>query len=77
MRSNLCDYSVVHILVSGILTSDGKGDYDAAKLLHEKNKGVILINYVPFSECISNTNNTQIDNARDIYVVMPMYNISE
>ena len=28
---------------------------------------------MPFTDCISNINNTQIDNAKDIDVVMPMY----
>ena len=64
IKLNLKRYQVKFI--SGIITSDVKGDYDIGKLLYERNKGVILINYVPFSECISNTNNTQIDNARDI-----------
>ena len=32
---------------------------------------------MPFTECISNVNNTQIDNAKDIDVVMPMYNLIE
>ena len=29
-------------------------------------------NYVPFTNCISEINNTQIDNAKDIDIVMPM-----
>ena len=32
---------------------------------------------MPFTECISKVNNTQIDNAKDIDVVMPMYNLIE
>ena len=32
---------------------------------------------MPFTECISNVNNTQIDNAKDIDVVMTMYNLIE
>ena len=34
-------------------------------------------NCASFTDCISETNNTQIDNAKDIYVVMPMYNLIE
>ena len=30
-----------------------------------------------FNECISEINNTQADNAKDIDVVMPMYNLIE
>ena len=32
-------------------------------------------NCVPFTNCISEINNTQVDNAKDLYVVMPMYNL--
>ena len=31
----------------------------------------------PFTGCICEINNTQIDNAKDIDVVMPMYNLTE
>ena len=31
----------------------------------------------PFTNCISEVNNTQIDNAKDIDVVIPMYNLIE
>ena len=31
----------------------------------------------PFTDCICEINNTQIDNAKDIDVVMPMYNLTE
>ena len=32
---------------------------------------------MPFAECISNISSTQIDNAEDINVVMPIYNLIE
>ena len=32
---------------------------------------------MPFTEFMSNTNNTQIDSAKDIDVVMSMYNLIE
>ena len=31
----------------------------------------------PFTNCISEINNTQVDNAKDIDIVMPMYNLTE
>ena len=31
IRSNLCDYSDAHVLVSGTITITGDGDHDAAK----------------------------------------------
>ena len=32
---------------------------------------------IPFTNCISEINNTQVDNAKDIDIVMPMYNLIE
>ena len=40
-------------------------------------KGVIFKNVAPFTKCISSINNSQIDNAEDIDVVMPMYNLKK
>ena len=75
--SNLCDYSDAYILVSGTITITREGADDDAKRLDERYKGVIFKNYAPFIEYISNVNNTQIDSAKDIDVVMPMYNLIE
>ena len=76
-RSSLCDYSDAYILVSGTITITGAGADDAAKRLDERNKGVIFKNCAPFTDCISEINNTQIDNAKYIDVVSPMYNLIE
>ena len=40
-------------------------------------KKVMFKNYAPFTNCISKINNTQVDNAKDIDIVMPMYNLIE
>ena len=40
-------------------------------------KKVIFKNCAPFTNCISEINNTQIDNAKDVDIVMPMYNLIE
>ena len=77
LRSNLCDYADAYILVKGTITITGAGDDDAAKRLDERNKGVIFKNCAPFTKCISRINNTDIDNAQDIDIVMPMYNLIE
>ena len=55
----------------------GTGDDDAAKRLDEINKDVIFKNCAPFTKCISRINNTDIDNAQDIDIVMPMHNLIE
>ena len=53
------------------------GADDTAKRADERNKGVIFKICVPFADCISERNNTWIDHAKDIDVVMPMYNLIE
>ena len=46
------------------------------KLTKEK-KGVILKNCAPFTNCISNKNNTQIVNAEHVDLLMPICNLIE
>ena len=41
------------------------------------NKKVISKNCAPFTDCQSKINNVDIDNAKDIDIVMPMYNLIE
>ena len=77
LRSSLCDYSDVYVLVSGAITITGAGDNDAARRLNGRNKGVTFKNCAPFTDCISEINNTQIDNAKYIHVVMSTYNLNE
>ena len=77
LRSSLCNYADAYILVKGTITITGKGDDDAVKRLDERDKGVTFKNCVPFTKCISRINNTDIDNAQDIDIVMPMYNLIE
>ena len=77
LRSSLCDYSDAYILLSGNITITGAGNDDVARQLDERNKGVIFKNCAPFTDCISEINNTQIDNAKYIDVAMPMYNLIE
>ena len=74
---NLCDYTDAYIFVSGTLTITGAANDDDAKRADERNKGVIFKNCAAVINCISNTNNTQIDNAEYIDAVVPMYNLIE
>ena len=77
IRSHLCDYSDEYILVRGTITINGAGDNDSAKQADERNKGVIFKDYAPFTDCISEVNNNQIDYTKDINVVITMYNLIE
>ena len=77
LRSNLCDYADSYILVKGTITITGEGADAAAERADERDKGVTFKNCAPFTKCISRINNTDIDNAHDIDIVMPMYNLIE
>ena len=77
LKSNLCDYVDAYIFAKGRITITGAGDDAPARQLDEKNKGVTFKNCAPFTKCISRINNTDIDNAQDIDIVMPMYNLTE
>ena len=59
------------------LTITGAGDNAREKQASERDKGVIFKNCTPFTKCISRINNTDKDNAHDIDIVMPMYNLIE
>ena len=77
LKSTLCDYSGVYILVKGTITITGAGADAAARQADERDKGVAFKNYAPFTNCISEINNTQVDNAKDINIVMLMYKLIE
>ena len=77
LRSNLCDYADSYIHVKGRITITGEGDNAAAEQADERDKGVTFKNCAPFTKCIRRINNTDIDNAHDIDIVMPMYNLIE
>ena len=74
LRSSLSDYSDTYILVRGTITITWAGNNDAARGLDERNKGVMFKHCASFTDCISEINDTQIDNAKYIDAVMPMYN---
>ena len=75
LKSILCDYSGAYIHVNGKITITGEGSNEAARHADERNKGVAFKNCAPFTICISDLNNTQIDNCKDINIIMPMYNL--
>ena len=77
LKSILCDYSDEYILVNGAVTITGEAADDDAKRAAERNKEIMFKNSALFTDCISETNNTQIDNAKDIDVAMPIYNLIE
>ena len=66
LRSDLCDYADAYILVNGMITVRDK-----------KDGKVILENNAPFFSCITRINGELIEDADDLDIVMPMYNLLE
>ena len=70
LKPILCDYSDAYTLAKGTISS-------AAQTGNNPNNGdkeVVFKNYAPFTDCISEINNTQTGDAKDTDVVMPLYN---
>ena len=65
LRSDLCDYSDAYIVAKGKIIVTKPDNYAFDKKLAFKNNA-------PFVSCISEINNTLIDNAEDLAIVMPM-----
>ena len=74
LRSSLCDYSDAFILVKETVSVNNTETVAAPT---NTNKKVIFKHCAPFTNCISKINNTQIDNAEYIDIVMPTYNLIE
>ena len=65
-KSSLCDYSDAYIHAKRTITVPNTGGNAAVNIT---NKKVILKNCPPFTNCIREINNTQVDDARDIDLV--------
>ena len=70
LRSDLCDFSDAYIVVKGTITVTNPVNDAYDKKLAFKNNA-------PFVSCISKINNTLIDNAEELDIVMPIYNFIE
>ena len=65
----MCDYSDACILVSRTIENPNTGTAATPK----NRKKIIAKTCSPFTDCISKISNTQIDNAKDTDIIMPMY----
>ena len=70
LRSDLCDYSDAYIVVKGTITVTDPNNANYDKKLAFKNN-------VSFTSCISKINNSLIDNAEHLDIVLPIYNLLE
>ena len=62
----------IYLPVSGTITFT-----ELAAGRENDNMQIVFNNCAPFTDCISELNNTQTDNAKDVNIVMPMYNLIE
>ena len=74
LRSDLCDYLDAYILVNGTIKVNGIVN-GAENEIIRRNRKLILKNNAPFVSCISRINNELIEDADDLDIVMPMYNL--
>ena len=70
LRSDLCDFSGGYIAVKGTIAFTNPNNA-------KRSKSVAFINNASFINCILKTNGTQIDNAENLEVLIPMHNLLE
>ena len=66
LKSNLYDYNDAYVLLRCYITVTAAGATQVA-----------FKNGAPFTKCITKTYGTTIDDAEDLDLVMPMYNLTE
>ena len=74
LRSDLHDFSDAYIVVKGDITLTKT---DRRDFIDSRNRFLAFKNNAPFTNCTSKINNVLIDNAEDLDVAMPMYNLLE
>ena len=81
LKSSLCIYSDAYIVLKRIIIITGEkveedsGERQGAREADKRDKAVIFKNCAPFNNRIREKNNTQVDNAKDLDVLMPMYDL--
>ena len=71
LRSDLCYYSEAYVWIKGNVTANAN-NYNA-----DNETNFAFKNNAPFLSCISKINGKLVENAEDLDVVMPMYNLLE
>ena len=77
LRSSLSDQNDAYILFRGKITFTAEGYDTAGRQIDERNKEARFKNCAPFTDSISQINYAEVDNAKDLDVVMPMCNLIE
>ena len=71
LGSDLCDYSDAYIVAKGRINVKTTENTDVGQ------KDIAFKNNAPFRSCKTKINSTLIENAEDLNIVMPMYNLLE
>ena len=74
LRSDSRDFSDAYIVVKGDITLTKTANRD---FIDVRNRFLVLKNNAPFTNCISKINNVLIDNAEDLDIEIPKYNLLE
>ena len=74
LRSNLCHYSDAYILVKDTITVNGVVNGVENEIVR-RNRPLILKHNAPFVSCITTINGKLNEDADDLDIVMPMYNL--
>ena len=77
LKSSLCDYIDAYILVEGKITITKKRTGTVARQADERDKDGLFKNCALFIHWITEINMTNVDNVKDIDIVMPMYDLVE
>ena len=77
LKSNLCDKSDAYIILKGTVTIPGQAADAPAHEADRAKKQIIFKHCAPFTDCMSEINNTHLDNAKYLDVVIPMYKLFE
>ena len=72
LKTSLCDYGAAYIIIKGNITVNNTMAAGAAA--NNSNKKVVFKNCAPFTDSISEINNTKVDNAKYTDIVMPVVN---
>ena len=75
LRSDLCDYADAYVLVNGTIRVTANAG--ANNIRGKKDRKLILKNNAPFASCITRINNELIEDADDLDIVVPLYNLLE
>ena len=75
LKSRLCNYKDTYLFVKRTISITNPAG--AGNIANSEDRKVVFKTCAPFTDCINERNNTQVDNAKDIDVVIPMYNLIE